>query len=60
MWEGFSILGFILLYCLVFEHFADVRKKLWHFKWLQTNDLYQIEFLELFDHLTLCKQINDV
>ena len=33
-----------------------------HLNWVQTNDFYQIELfeIELFDHLTVCKQMNDV
>ena len=34
----------------------------WHLNWVQTNDLYKIELLEieLFDPLTVCKQMTDV
>ena len=34
----------------------------WHLNWVQTNDLYYIELLkiELFDYLTVCKQMSDV
>ena len=34
----------------------------WHLNCEQTNDLYQTELLEreLFDHLTVCKQMIDI
>ena len=34
----------------------------WHLNCVQTNDLHSIELLEieLFDHLTECKQMTDV
>ena len=28
--------------------------------WVQTNDLSQIELYEVFDHLSVCKQMTDV
>ena len=39
-----------------------VRRTVWHLDCVQTNDLCQIEQLEieLFDHLTVCKQMTAV
>ena len=38
-----------------------LNRTVWHLKWMQTNDLYSIKWLEieLFDHLTVDKQITD-
>ena len=34
----------------------------WHLNWVQTNDLYLSELIEIevFDQLTVCKQMTDV
>ena len=42
--------------------FYGSNRNVWHLNWLQTNDLYLIEIfkIDLFDHLTVCKQMTDV
>ena len=43
-------------------HIDGSNKTVWHLKWVQTNDLFLMELLEIerFDHLTECKQMTDV